>query len=192
MRLKRGLITAEIKIYRFIDGFKAKLPVSMFNCVSNRICWIFEDEYKTTLRAERNTDFDYTIYKSGIEYSKQMYNKIKIIYEEYTERIKEFAILSKAVALDKDDVLVQKQALKDYFIEECDKVCFDDAVLCDILIDLCYRDGKNQAFAWDICGTQIIKNLGNSLYYPCLTDDAAGADFEFMGNYFIMTNGRNE
>ena len=77
--------------------------------------------------------------------------------------------------------------LKDVFTDECSKVCPDQEVLANIVVDLCYTSSKNKTFAWDVAGEQIfnnvLKNNGGIIKYP--TKDSVG-DIEFGGNKFSL------
>lgn len=179
----------DVKI--FLENYFAKLPVSMNDCTVNRICRIFENEFDgMKFTSDNNETFDYSVLKSGVAYSVQMAKQVKTIWEEYQARVAAFKQIAKETALDKDTVDIEKQQMKNYFIYQCDCVCPDARVLCDIVIDLCYTSNCSKAFAWDICGTQIIKNLlernNNTMVYPSLVDDDTEGDFEFLGNHFKM------
>ena len=55
----------------FIEYYKKLMPVGDNPCTINRIAWLFEDTFKTYLSNYIKTkEFDYSILKSGVEYSK--------------------------------------------------------------------------------------------------------------------------
>lgn len=58
---------------------------------------------------------------------------------------------------------------------------------CDILIDLCYKDGINKQVVWTICGDTIVDNLlkrnNNIIRYPKKCENG---DFWCCGNQFSM------
>ena len=60
--------------------------------------------------------------------------------------------------------------------------------LCDIVLDICYTKEKSKQFAWDICGTVILKNLLNKnhniINYPKMVSE--DGDFEYCGKLFKM------
>ena len=58
----------------------------------------------------------------------------------------------------------------------CPPVCSNRFVLCDIVLDICYKKSSTKRFAWEMCGDEIIQNLldkhNGVISYP--TVDPAG------------------
>ena len=177
--------SAEIK--EFLDYYEKQMPVTMNDCTVNQICRMIETEFDGRKFAA-NGEFDYTILKSNVPYSPQMFKAIQAIYNDYQARVSAFAKEAKETAIDKDDADIERQAMRDYFVSQCAENCPDDKVLAEIMLDLCYRSNKNKAFAWDISGSQFVKNLleknNGMLAYPAMTD--AAGDFEYMGKTYKM------
>lgn len=72
----------------FLRYYESRMPVGNHDCVMNRICKRFEKEFDGYLgRHNADVDFDYTVMKSGIEYSRTQYNAILKLYENYNKRI---------------------------------------------------------------------------------------------------------
>ena len=66
----------------FLRYYESRMPVGNHDCVMNRICRRFEKEFDGYLgRHNADVDFDYTVMKSGIEYSRTQYNAILKLYE---------------------------------------------------------------------------------------------------------------
>ena len=71
------------------------MPVGNHDCVMNRICKRFEKEFDGYLgRHNADVDFDYTVMKSGIEYSRTQYNAILKLYENYNKRLRSYAVFA--------------------------------------------------------------------------------------------------
>ena len=69
-------------------------------------------------------------------------------------------------------------------------ICPNEEELCNIVVDMCYKDMKNSKhFAWAMCGGQIVKNLldknGNTITYPIMVENE-NYDFEYKGYKFKM------
>lgn len=173
----------------FLDYYKRLMPVGDNGCIINRIAWLFEDTFKSYLSEYIKTkEFDYSILKSGVEYSKNDYQKIAKIKSEYDDTVKYYQQLANKQRLDKDEVSVNRNMMLLKFKSKCEKICSNEKELCDIVIDLCYSSSKSKQFAWDICGEVIIENLleknGYTTNYPVLVK--SNGEFEFGGEQFIM------
>ena len=43
--------------------------------------------------------------------------------------------------------------------ENCFSICPNEQVLCEILLDICYRDGIDVSIVWNLCGDVIVDKL---------------------------------
>lgn len=173
----------------FIEYYKKLMPVGDNPCTINRIAWLFEDTFKTYLSNYIKTkEFDCSILKSGVEYSKNDYNKIAKIKSEYDESVKYYQQLANKQRLDKEEVSVNRNMMLLKFKAKCEEICSNDKELCDIVIDLCYSSSKSKQFAWDICGEVMIDNLleknDHTINYPVRVE--TNGEFEFGGEQFVM------
>ena len=170
----------------FIYYYEKYLPVSRAPGTMNRICWRIEDAFKTS-DVLPNVEFDCSILKSDVIYSKEEYDAIKCLYDEYNNNMQLFLKRKKQNEFGDDEAGFDVIHLKDIFVEECTKACPNDEVLANIVVDLCYTSSKNKTFAWDVAGEQIfnnvLKNSGYAITYPI--KDADG-DIEFNGNRFSL------
>lgn len=173
----------------FIDYYNRLMPVGDNPCTINRIAWLFEETFKSYISEYSKTrEFDYSILKSGVEYSKNDYQKISKIKAEYDDSVKYYQQLANKQRLDKDEVTVNRNIMLLKFKLKCEEICSNEKELCDIIVDLCYSSSKSKQFAWDICGEVIIENLleknDNIINYPVLVK--SDGEFEFGGEQFIM------
>ena len=174
------------EIQKHLKWYHIKMPVSINNCVVNRICRIFEKEF-SNFAPSAVGEFDYTILKSNVGYTQPQYKAIKQIYEDYKIRVASFMNEANLTAMDKDTANERKQFFMSEFVEQCEKVCTNSKVLCDIVIDICYGANSSKTFAWAICGEQIINNLLERNDYmisiPVRDDDG---EIEYCGYQFRM------
>ena len=172
----------------FLRYYRSRMPVGTNDCVMNRICRRFESEFDGYLgRHNADVEFDYTIMKSGAEYSKSQYNAIAKLYENYNKRLRSYAVFASYERVDEYDTFSRMLEMKNEFMQECTRVCQNRFALCDIVLDICYQRSSTKRFAWEMCGDEIIENLlaknGGAISYP--TMDSNG-DIQFGGNRFSM------
>ena len=114
-----------------------------------------------------------------------MYNKIKKLKEEYDIATKISIIKGNRLDDYQEDETIENRML--FFKEETMKICFDDNILCNILVDLCYSNSKSKQFVWELCGDIMIKNLlkhrDYKLSFPKQSEDG---DFTYKGLTFKM------
>lgn len=171
----------------FLLYYHRRMPVGTNDCVMNQICRIFESEFDGYLKLHApKEDFDYSILKDeDAEYTRAQYYAISKLYAQHNEQLQAYRQFQKKFRADPDgsDTLNIKRT----FTEECFKVCSNAKVLCNIVVDLCYRKIGSQQFAWDVCGAEILSNLlkrrEGRLSFP--TSDPEG-DIVYGGNRFSM------
>ena len=178
----------------FLRYYEKRMPVGMNDCVMNRICRRFEEEFDGYLgRHNASTDFDYTIMKSGAEYTRSQYNTIAKLYESYNKRLRSYAVFANYERVDEYDTFSRMSEMLGECEQECVKVCPNRFVLCDIVLDICYTKSSTKRFAWEMCGSEIIQNLlrrnGGTITYPALDPDG---DIEYGGNKFSIQETRME
>lgn len=172
----------------FLRYYRSRMPVGTNDCVMNRICRRFESEFDGYLgRHNADVEFDYTVMKSGAEYSKSQYNAIVKLYESYNKRLRSYAVFANYERVDEYDTFSRMLEMKNEFVQECTRVCQNRFALCDIVLDICYQRSSTKRFAWEMCGDEIIENLlarnNGMISYPTL--DGNG-DIRFGGNKFLM------
>lgn len=173
----------------YLDYYERFIPVGNNPCVVNRICWIFEDVFNGYLSAKyEQPDFDYTILKSNVEYSRKNYNDILNLYQVYQRKMDDFQRKQKSEKIDSFDSAQQRQLFVRKFKRDCELICTNENELCDILLDICYKTEKTKQFVWDICGNVILNNLlkrnGNVISFPQRVD--TNGEFEYCGEQFVM------
>ena len=172
----------------FIDYYECRMPVGMHECVMNKICLKFEEEFDSYfLKNIPEEKFNYEIMKSDQYYSSKQYYAIARLYEQYTKRVNEYMQYSKKERVDEDEIVSKRGIMLQEFKSECYKVCSSGAQLCDIVLDLCYSQNSSKQFCWDMCGEEIVENLLNKnnrvITYP--TQDVNG-EVRYNGKCFTF------
>ena len=170
----------------FLAYYRKRLPVGTHDCVMNKICRRFEQEFDHISLMWREDPFDYTIMKSGTEYTKNQMTQMKKLYDAYNEWLKRVAIIISSTCKNnrdmEDTVLYTIE-----FQKKCLNVCSSEDIMTNILLDMCYTRSSTKKFAWDMCTRKIVENLadrhGGVLYYPARDPDG---DIEFSGLKFSM------
>ena len=176
------------RMNEFLHYYSIKMPVGDHDCVMNRICKRFEIEFDGYIGNHIDIpDFDYTVMKTGAEYSKSQLASISKLYTGYNKRLRSFAMFANYERVDECETFRIMTDLRDEFMQECLKICSNQEVLCDIVLDITYKKSGTKKFAWDICGEQIIKNLlaknNDVIMFP--TKDQNG-DITFCGERFSV------
>ncbi|AMJ42345.1 hypothetical protein [Anaerotignum propionicum] len=157
LKNKPNKTTQEIEFLKYYDY---RMPVGTHNCLVNKICWLFENEFDDYLaNFKNNNTFDYSILKSSVNYSAYTKNKIEKIYKDYCDKLQKYQQLIKRERINDDDAFEQKNMMLTVFKQECSCICPDQKELANILIDLCYPTNKSKQFVWDMCSSQVIENL---------------------------------
>ncbi len=170
----------------FLHYYRIKTPVGVHDCVMNRICRRFEDEFDGYItRHNSDVEFDYTIMKSGVEYTQTQYNAILRLYEAYNKRMQDYMQYAKKERLDEDENMNHRYVMVQDFRRECQIVCSNKSQLCDILLDICYQKEGSKQFVWDMASDEIIdalvRNNGGYISFPARDDNG---DVLFGGERF--------
>lgn len=171
----------------FLDCFRQKMPLGAAPCTVNKICWKIEKAFDN-LKIFQQEPFDYSILKSNADYSKQVYAKIKKVYDRYQRETSAYMQYAKSERISSEERQMQKYHLKEQFKRQCLEQCPNEQALCNIVLDLCYpKSQHSKQFAWDICGDVFIQNLlkrkNYKITYPALDENG---EIEFNGQHFSM------
>ena len=171
----------------FIKYYKIRMPVGINDCVMNRICREFEKAFDGYVWRKPQNKFDYTILKSGAEYSVRQYRAIMNYYEEYNKRLGSYSMFAEYERIDPEVRAATIYEMNEDFKKECTKICPDRFALCDILLDICYKKNATKRFVWNMCGREIIHNLlvlnENRISYPVISNNG---DIDYGGHKFSV------
>ena len=173
----------------FIRFYQKLMPVGNNACVVNRISKLFEKHFSSySLYKTGQPEFDYTILKSNVSYSKTVYAEITNIYKNYLLHMDELQARRRNERVDVDFGWVERQRFIEEFKRKCYEVCTNEDELCDIILDICYRSEGKKQFAWDIVGDVMLNNLlrknNHTIHYPKHVD--SGGDFTYCGEEFVV------
>lgn len=172
----------------FLYYYRAKMPVGDHGCVMNRICHRIEKEFDGYIsKLSSRSVFDYSIMKSGQEYSETQYRSIARVYAEYNRRMSDFSQYTKLERVDPDESFEAREIILNEFRRQCQELCPNGKTLCDILLDICYRREGTKQLAWDVCAEEIVENLldNGSGHYIYPVKDHAG-EVEYCGERFTF------
>jgi len=172
---------------KYLKYYYNRMPVSINKSLMNKICWRVEQEFNNYNINKCEGIFDYKILMSDTQYSKGRYNAIKKLYQEYIEKIQQYSQLNNSKRIIQEDKQIHKQILTDDFKKRAYELCSNSDELCNIVLDICYKNNNSKQFAWDVCGDIFIDNLlrNNNYKYSYPVLDESG-DIEFGGNKFSM------
>lgn len=174
----------------FLYYYNACMPVLTGNGVMNRICRRIEREFDGYLSAvSKASEFDYSVMRSEAEYSKSQYSAVSNLITTYNKRLRDYQVFASIERIDEDDFLGELSVMEDDFRVECEKICPNEDVLCNIVLDICYGTEKGKRFAWKVSGNVMVRNLlkrnGYIMNVPTL-DDAG--EIQYAGDtYSIVT-----
>lgn len=171
----------------FIYYYKKRMPVGMNRCVMNRICWSFEEMFKSKPSpAEAEVTECKTILRGDAEYTWRMWDDVSKAQKEYYDAIKQNAKQAKLRMTN----ISQKEYNETKLIEfkrKAVQAVTDPKKLCAIMVDLCYNTTGGRQFLWSIVGEDLAEMLlernENRLSFPV---KAADGDIEYKGIRFIM------
>lgn len=186
LRIEEQYLTAAQK--EFVRFYYITLPVGNNDCVMNKICHRFEEEFDRYIsKLNDGIPFDYSVLKTGVVYNPHTYYNIVKLYDEYNERLRKIAVHAANEKTKGDEVTERIWLVNNEFREKCADVCPSEEMLCDIIIDMTYKRSQTKKFAWSMCSRVIINNLlkknNYQISYPVLDDDG---DLEYGGEKFSI------
>lgn len=170
----------------FVNWCFKLCPITDNKSTMNNICHKIEKEfeqYKNNLKIKKKY-FDYSILKcENVNYNLDIFNQIKELYNDYTLRTQNFKLNNIKETKDRDDFNTARTIFKNEFVEKAYSICNNKYELCNIILDICYKNNSSKQFAWDICGDVFIENLLNKnnrkiKYLECIDDDKSNILFD--------------
>lgn len=178
----------------FIRYYDYRMPVGVGDCVMNKICRRFEEEFDGYIgRHNQTSQFDYTIMKSDTDYSTSQFNAIKKLYEDFNKRLRNYAIFADYERVDECDSFKELTIMNEEFRRECNIICQNKDALCNIILDICYTRSSTKRFAWNMCGSDIIHNLlskhNNTISFPVIDNNG---NITYCGERFSIKSKKLE
>ncbi len=169
----------------FVEKFLRSLNLDSSKSTCNMICWEVEKVFDNQKCFVAEKSDLYGLLRSENTYEATLFNKIikecKKTEQKHTMKCVIEALLNKTESED----------LEEYHNIDFDmnavlsEICSNEEMLCDLLLDYCYKYRGNKEILWNVCGETLINRLSQSrkLYYPAI--DANG-DFEVQGKRYSM------
>lgn len=179
----------------FLRYYDYRMPVGTGDCVMNKICRRFEQEFDGYIRKHTSKiKFDYTIMKNpSEEYTTTQFKAIKKLYEDYNKKMQSYAVFAQSEKIDKYDAFTELSEMNTEFRKSCDIICQNESALCNIVLDLCYQKSSSKRFAWNMCGSEIIHNLllnhDYTISFPTL---ASNGTIKYCGERFEIVSKKLE
>ena len=172
----------------FLFYYHYRLPVGTGDCVMNKICRRFEEEFDGYIGKNNSKAlFDYSIMKNESEYTVTQYRAIHKLYDEFNKRLQNYSIFADYERIDAWDSQLELATMTADFKKECYSICPNSDTLCNIVLDMCYTKNSTKKFAWSICSSDIIHTLlkrnNYTISIPVL--DSNG-DIEYCGERFSI------
>ena len=121
------------------------LPVGTGDCVMNRICRRFEEEFDGFLSKEKPAEpFDYTIMKSGQVFTKVQVKQLSDAYKDFMRRVRDYEVYRQYERVDEFEAISHNDEILQDFLRICSMICGNKYVLCDILLDMCYKKNNTK------------------------------------------------
>ena len=170
----------------FLTYYEKLMPVGNGDCIMNKICHRFEEEFDhLSFTKENEMKFDYSNGLPDSQYSQYQKDMISRLFKEYTDRLSRYV---KTATLQGESVDARVSAmtnLKYEFLSECRMACPNSEMLFNIIIDITSKKNGTKKFMWDMCGDTIIANLlerhNNRYEYPEMDENG---DIEYAGYKF--------
>lgn len=172
----------------FLRYYDYRMPVGVGDCIMNRICRRFEDEFDGYIgKHNALKQFDYRIMRGGGAYSVAKFAAVKKLYDDYNKRVRSYVEFAGYERIDKQDAASEVVLMNEEFRRECAKICSNEDELCDIILDICYSRSSTRRFAWSMCKHSIIRNLlvnnGCEISFPTKDNDG---EVEYGGERFSV------
>lgn len=169
------------------ETFAQQCPVNVSPSVINRIAWHIEKHFQDeALYSIEQYDTE-KLKAPDIEYSKNLYNKVKALKDEYDNDLQMVIKNSARGHLDEETKASINLMLRETFKAQIEEACGGSEIGCNVMVDICYSDNKSKNLLWDMFGEQIIKNMiangYDKLRFPMKDENG---DFEFRGMKFKM------
>ena len=169
----------------FVERFLRSLKLDSSRSTCNMICWEIESVFDNQKCFSPVKVDLYSMVRSDDMYEASMFAKVtkecKKSEQKHITRCVIDALLNKN---DFDDV---EDYVNVYFDMSAilNEICNNEDMLCDVLLDYCYKHNGNKEILWNVCGETILKRLavGRKLYYPMFDIDG---DFEVQGKRYFM------
>lgn len=169
----------------FVERFLRSLKLDSSKSTCNMICWAIEDAFDGKTNCSSHKTDLYTLLRRSDEYSPFLLDKITKICKKSEQKYAMKCAIEFMLNKDESEDETEYHNVDYDMVDTLSAVCNNEEILCDVLLDYCYKYNGNKEILWNVCGETLIRRLmgQNQLYYPAR--DANG-DFEVQGKKYIM------
>ena len=167
-----------------IRYYKQKCPIDKSPGIVNKIAWYVEDYFKG-LRFEKLKSDEYvSLIKTERDYDLESFEACLPVYKQYLNEVKRMNSTLAVARAEYGEKTEARSSAMEAVKDVLNGISNDEEELCNIVIDMCYKEIKtSKHFAWSMCGNQIINNLleknGGYVEYPIMVDNKSD-DYDFM------------
>ena len=176
-------MTLEQKI--FVERFLRSLKLDSSKSTCNMICWEMEKVFDGRKGFSPEKSDIYSLLRRDEEYSPLLLDKITKECKKSEKKHVIKCVLSFLLNKNEFEEEMDYYNVEFNISDMLSGICNNEEVLCDILLDYCYKYNGNKEILWSVCGETMVKRLSekNSLVYPLV--DPKG-DFEVQGKKYLM------
>lgn len=144
---------------KFLDFIESRSPFGKGQCAMNRICFYIEKEFEHIVpNLKRDSTFDYNKLKYDIAFDDSYLDGLWQLSLEYKKRIEVFKKKDK-YNIPKEELNNQRKKMARDFRADAERICPDDELRFNIILDICYKYNGYKQFCWDCIGEMIVARL---------------------------------
>ena len=188
MNIPKNKLTKEQQ--DFLTRYYSNYPVSVGSCTMNKVCKTVELHMSDCKEESREcaAKFNTSLLKAGIDYRKSEYEKVKKVYDSLRHNFTKWKAFTSGGKIDSCDsnYSAYEDAKNELNLvkQELDVLIQNNASLCDIMVDLAYRNNNTKYFLWEFCGQTIVKNLEDSIGAAHIIVADANGDIIYKGEKY--------
>ena len=170
----------------FIERFLRSLRLDSSQSTCNLICWEVEKAFDNKSALKKDGTDVYQLLRRDIEYSPNLLDKVISRCKKSEKKRAIRCVIS--FLLNRSEVEDEQEYYNiDFDLDDIlSEVCNNEEVLCDLLLDYCYKYNGNKEILWTVCGDTLINRLmkKNKMYYPMA---AVNGEVIVQGKAYAMT-----
>lgn len=144
---------------RFIEFINKRNPFGTGPCAMNRICYYIENQFNGLIpELKKNSSFNYKVLQYDVPMNEAMLDALWNLSLEYKKRIEVFKKKNKH-CITKEELSNQRKQLRNDFQIKSKRICTNDELRFNLILDICYKYNGYKQFCWDCIGDEIVKRL---------------------------------
>ena len=144
---------------KFLDFIESRSPFGKGPCAMNRICFYIENQFEHIVpNLKKDSNFDYNRLKYDVGIDDSYMNSLWQLSLDYKKRIEVFKKKDK-YNIPKEELNNQRKRMARDFRSSAEKICPDDELRFNLILDICYKYNGYKQFCWDCIGEMIVTRL---------------------------------